>query len=66
MVRKLRGDGKKWKKRGGEGTPVICFQRLILPALLPFNLSVLALAVFGFNDLISQSEYMKTASTVLV
>ena len=34
----------------------ICFQRLILPALSPFNLSVLALVVFGFNDLISQSE----------
>ena len=66
MVRKLRGEGKKWKKRGEEGTPVICFQRLIPPALLPFNLTFLALAVFGFNDLINQSEYVKTLTTVLV
>ena len=44
----------------------ICFQRLILPALSPFNLSVLALAGFGFSDLISQSEYVKTLPTVLV
>lgn len=29
---------------------------LIPPALSPFNLTVLALVVFGFNDLISQSE----------
>ena len=51
--------------RGGNACE-ICFQRLIPPALSPFNLTVLALAVFGFNDLISQSEYLKTLSIVLV
>lgn len=59
--------GKNVEERGRAGNACeICFQRLILPALSPFNLSVLALAVFGFNDLISQSEYVKTLSTVLV
>lgn len=45
--------GKKVEEKGRGGNACeICFQRLIPPALSPFNLTVLALAIFGFNDLI--------------
>lgn len=45
--------GKKVEEKGRGGNACeICVQRLIPPALSPFNLTVLALAIFGFNDLI--------------